>query len=71
MENILNDVVRFCAEMERKTQKVINGKPFGYTVARAQGKAEIYHNLAEILGEVVDGHTDDANKLMEELWSRG
>lgn len=71
MENTINDVVRFCADMERKAQKEITGKTFCYTVAREQGRAETYHYMAEILSEIADGNVDNANKLIAELWSRG
>ena len=66
----MNDIIRFCAEMEAKSQKVINGKAFSYSVAREQGKAEIYHYMAEILSEAVDGNIAEANRLMATLWDR-
>lgn len=71
MENTINDVVRFCADMERKAKKTIQAKTFTYEVAREQGRAEVYHYMAEILSEIADGNTDTANKMMAALWNRG
>ena len=71
MVDNLNDFIRFCAEMEKRTMKNVDGHIFNYSVARNQGRAETFHYVAEILSEIVDGNMDSANKMIAELWNRG